>query len=49
MWTRMQFSLHDYWLHSEIPDTEDLMLPEARKTEQRKLKKTVTILVTDDN
>ena len=37
------------WLHSEIPDTEDpIQMPEACKTKQRKLKKTVTMLVTDD-
>ena len=37
------------WLHSEIPDTDDSMqMPEACKPEQRKLKKTVTMLVADD-
>ena len=38
------------WLHSGILDTEDLMqMPEACEAERRKLKKTVTVLVTDED
>ena len=38
------------WFHNGISDTEDPMqMPEACEAERRKLKKTVTMLVTDDN
>ena len=37
------------WLHSGIPDMEDpVQMPQACKAKQRKLKKTVTMLVTGD-